>query len=371
MARPSKPWFWDARNCWAVTIDGKRHTAPRSIGPKDTLGALNWHKSIVDGAVPVKVGNYRVADVCELYLAWDENRVLAKQRCRRSHESCKCKLTRACATVVDGVKAGSMPVAAIKKRNLEKMLMTWAGEELSDLYRRDLGANLKAAFSWATHEELIPVNPFSGVSLPSEPESAVKFATRSEAASWLRFLWRQGLKDFAFLQRCLIHSGARPSELTRATWDEVAWDSWTDKSGHAGAVITRTAWKSSRKTGKARRVYLPPCLCRSLRRRMRAVLDPSKPIFSTVRGIQWSASNLSTVTERCRQLAIKQGLPFKDEGSDRLHCYRWRHTAASTLLTRGVPVPTVAELLGTSVRMISKTYSHILNSHLIDAASQL
>ena len=38
---------------------------------------------------------------------------------------------------------------------------------------------------------------------------------------------------------------------------------------------------------------------------------------------------------------------------------------------RGVPVAVVADLLGTSVKMISQTYCHILDSHLADAASYL
>jgi hypothetical protein len=24
VARPAKPWFWEARECWYVNIDGKR-----------------------------------------------------------------------------------------------------------------------------------------------------------------------------------------------------------------------------------------------------------------------------------------------------------------------------------------------------------
>jgi integrase len=189
----------------------------------------------------------------------------------------------------------------------------------------------------------------------------------------LRFLWRKGLKDFAFLQRCLVHSGARPSELTRATWDEVNFHGWKDKAGHSGAILVRTEWKSARKTGEDRRVYLPASLCRSLRRRMRALPDPdSNPIFTSPRHQPWTASNLATTTQRFLKQAIDAGVPLlKDEGPDRLVCYRWRHTAASSLLMHGVPIAVVGKLLGTSAKMISEVYGHILDGPLADAASRL
>ncbi len=123
MARPSSVWYWDARKCWATTVNGKRYTAPKSIGPKDHLGALTWHKSIVEGSMPLTVGNLRVADLCELYLAWDEKRVSAGQRDAQSHGLTIIKLTRACATVLDGRKVGSMPATSIERHHLEAMLL--------------------------------------------------------------------------------------------------------------------------------------------------------------------------------------------------------------------------------------------------------
>ena len=164
---------------------------------------------------------------------------------------------------------------------------------------------------------------------------------------------------------------ARPSELTRATWDEINWNGWKDKAGHSGAIVTRTEWKSARKTGEDRRVYLPASLCRSLRRRMEAVPDPDSTIFQSPRHQPWTASNLATTTQRFVKEAIDAGLPLKSAGPDRLVCYRWRHTAASKLLMDGVPIAVVADLLGTSPQMIAKVYGHILDGPLSDAASRL
>ena len=373
MARPSEAWFWEARNCWATTVNGKRHTAPRSIGPKDKKQAQVWYQSIVDGAAPVTVGNLRVADLCELYLAWDVKRVNAKQRCELAHDNASRKLTRVCATEVDGVKVGLIPVTSIKKRHLERMLLEWQSEGLSTNYTRDLGSVFKACFNWGLGEGLIAVYPFVKTPLPRATKAASRYATRQEAAQWLRFLRSQGKRDYGFLQRALIHTGARPSELTRATRDDISWNSWSERSGHKGAIITRTDWKNSRKSDEPRRVYIPASLCRGLKRRMEGPTDRSGHVFTTSRGIAWTAINLSTLTRRMRKLGIEQGLPFKDtaDGADCLTCYRWRHTAASSLLMRGVPIAVVGALLGTSAEMIAKTYGHILDESLANAASQL
>jgi len=329
---------------------------------------------VVEASIPVTVGNLQVHQLAEQYLAWDVKRINAKQRSEMAHNISAGKLARVCATVIDGGVVGSMPVASINSRHLKRMILEWQSEGLSAHYVRDLGSVFKAMFHWAADEEkLIAVYPFAKTPLPRAPRAASRFATRLEAAQWLRFLWRSGRRDFAVLQRCLIHSGARPSELTRATWNEINWSGWTDRAGHSGAVIARTDWKNSKKNDEPRRVYLPASLCRSLRRRMEGPASRFNLVFTTGRGIAWTATNLSTVTGRLRKTAIEQGLPFKDtaDGADCLTNYRWRHTAASSLLMRGVPIAVVGALLGTSAEMIARTYGHILDESLAEAASQL
>lgn len=377
MSRPSKPWFWEARKCWATNLNGRRYTAPRTVVSEHE--AWVWHKSVVDGAAPVTVGSMQVHQLAERYLAWDVKRIGAGQRSEPAHNTSACKLTRVCATEIDGVKIGEMPVALIRSGHLKKAILEWQGEKkangkrLSTNYVHDLGTVFRAMLNWAVHEGWVAVYPFTKTPLPRAPKAASRFATRLEAAMWLRFLWRSGRKDFAFLQRCLIHSGARPSELTQATWDEVNWSGWTDKAGHAGAIIARTDWKNAKKNGETRRVYLPASLCRSLRRRLEGPTDRSNHVFTTIRGSAWTGTNMSTTVRRLRKVAIAQGLPFQDtdDGADCLTNYRWRHTAASSLLMRGVPPAIVGKLLGTSAEMIVSTYGHVIDGALADAASLL
>lgn len=47
--RPTSVWWWAAGKRWAVNVDGKRRTAPATIGQDDRQGAEQWAEGI--GAV--------------------------------------------------------------------------------------------------------------------------------------------------------------------------------------------------------------------------------------------------------------------------------------------------------------------------------
>ena len=75
---------------------------------------------------------------------------------------------------------------------------------------------------------------------------------------------------------------------------------------------------------------------------------PAGPLFAARR----APPGAQTVTCRFRKLTKKLGL----EG---VTSYTYRHTALNDALVRGVPVAMVAELYGTSIQTISKSYSHL------------
>lgn len=368
MARPGKPWWWNERKCWAATIDGERKTAPRSIGRKEEGRAWAWYEAVrAGGASAADSGT--VKSIFESYLQWDRRRVASGDRNAKAHATCCIKVQRLCDAPAGVGRFADLDAALVRHDLMDRFQARWKAEGLSPGYRRELAVLTKTIFAWAARpvdgrDRLIPESPFAGVKPPPAPPPAERYATRGEAARWLRWLWRSGRRDFALLQRCLIHTGARPSEIARATWGEVRWG----EGGHGMAVIVRKEWKSARKTGKLRRVYVPERIHRMLRRRSGAV---DAHLFVTPRGLPWTSNNLGTTTSRLRDEAVEAGVDLPKEGPDRLTCYRWRHTAASTLLMAGVPVSTVAELLGTSVQMIERTYKHLLSGHLAEAAAVL
>jgi integrase len=364
MGRPGKPWWHTRRRRWCANIDGVRYVEPTGLGKRQVHEAWEWHRSIIPAPRPLGAPG-TLEDLCEAYLSWDSERVEAGERDGRAHQTTGYKLNRICGTRASVGLAGDVPVGRITPGLLEDLVTAWGRDGLSDAYRRELASAVKAVTRWASRSRggsrsLLASDPLERTSLPRAVAApAERYAGRDEAAAWLRWLWRRGLREPALLQRCLVHTGARPSELVRATWGDVKLESGT---------ITLSRWKAARKTGRPRRVYLPSRLIRSLRRRAG---QPDGLIWRTPRGLAWSGSNLATYTARLRAAAIADGIPVLADGPDRLVNYRWRHTAATSLLQDGVPIATVAELLGTSPAMIARTYAHILSDHLSAAAETL
>jgi integrase len=139
-------------------------------------------------------------------------------------------------------------------------------------------------------------------------------------------------------------------------------------------------------------VFFPPGLRRSL---LRAYNGPERhPEFVFVHGRgrggvgsgePWAdGSAFSKKRRDVRRAAIAEarrrasmGPPMRglelirDVGVDRVHNYRFRHTAISTLLRQRVDVPTIAELVGTSPAMSYHTYGHLMSDHFARAAERL
>lgn len=367
MARKPKPWWWKARGRWAVQLDGVRHVEPGGVAKDDLIGMAEWWESLKDKSAEqaVKTGGLTVGEVCRRYIEWDQGRVRAGRRDKSSQEGAANKLKLICRCTIRGGKVGRWRASQFKSKQFNTLVALWESEH-SPGYTRALAAVLKAAFSWAAKEASGPLlreNPIAGAALPPAPMAEERFAERNEAAAWLRWLHRNQdvPRSVVLLQRCLIHTGARPSEWTRAVVGEIDTREWQ---------IVRMKWKSAAKKKKPRRIFIPVRLRRTILRHTAGLTDESL-IFLTSTGVQWNHSNLSTATAHLRRKAIAAGVPLKDQGPDRLTCYRWRHTAASELLMRGVPINTVAELLGTSAAQVARTYGHLLSGHLSAAAEVL
>ena len=86
-----------------------------------------------------------------------------------------------------------------------------------------------------------------------------------------------------------------------------------------------------------------------------------KEAFETMRGeyFFWSGSGnpkscVGDWQRTLRRLGVLAGV--------HIHAHRWRHTFATTLLSKGVPVSEVAAILGNSARIVEKHYSQWISA---------
>lgn len=137
-----------------------------------------------------------------------------------------------------------------------------------------------------------------------------------------------------------------------------------------GAMAKLTVSDFDRKTGRLtisqdkvnnRQILLPKVQSAFLSGLVRNKL-PSAPIFSTDDGSFW---NKDKWKKPFKSAVAKTGLPTKTV------MYTLRHSVITDLITQGVPVLTVAQLSGTSVRMIEKHYGKLLDDSAVKALESL
>jgi site-specific recombinase XerD len=364
--RKPSPWWWEARQRWAVQIAGVRHVEPDGIAQDDLTGMAAWWESLKESVSSKadKVEGITIGQLAKAYLDWDEKRVGADLRDSNSHYKVRSRLKQICLESIQGVKIGRWRALRFGHKQYDELVMTWRAKH-SQGYTRALASTLKTIFNWGAKDisgPLLRRNRIAEAPKPPEPIVEDRFAEPEEAKAWLDWLNDRKIHpDYVLLQEVLIYTGARPSEWTRAVVRELDTREW---------MLIRDKWKAVKAKKRARRVFVLTRIREKLLKHIEG-LSPDAPIFLTPRGKPWNQSRLSAATRIYRSRAIADGVKLRDIGPERLTCYRWRHTAITNLLMEGVPIQTVADLMGMSATQISKTYAHLLKGHLADAAEIL
>jgi integrase len=421
MPRTAKPHWSKSRLRWYANIGepdekGRRREvfAPEGIGPRDKDGADDWMKAERkrrrEADKPADNSTLSVGALAQAYLQWADGKREEGKLAEAFYRGKQSHLRR----FVDEFR--ERQAWAMTPDDMNRFTEALQREGLTPNYVHNLIATVAAMFNWAAGKgRILTTNPLKadgGFERVRVPRTGEQFAERSEAAAWLRYLWGRSKPGsvnnrydrlLALLQRCLIATGARPGELLGMRWDDLRWRGWQTSAGHFGAkvMLEPSRWKAGAKTGNWRTIYIPPALTRALRREFNGPDRHPEVVFIHGRGKgglgagePWpDSSTLAQKTRRVRrELRQKQAeirarieagqdvteqerrleaINIHDEGSNRLDNYRWRHTAISTLLMRGEDVATTAELTGTSVAMIERTYKHLLDKHLQRAAERL
>ena len=115
------------------------------------------------------------------------------------------------------------------------------------------------------------------------------------------------------------------------------------------------------KAGQGRVIPLPDEACRLIKLQCASKL-PAALIFTRADGVQWNKDNW----KKPLRLGAKQaGLP------DSIVMYTLRHSVITDMVQTGVPLLTIAQLAGTSVRMIEQHYGHLRQDAALAALARL
>jgi integrase len=218
--------------------------------------------------------------------------------------------------------------------------------------RRCAVVSIKRAYNWAESEGILDENPLKHVKRPPNKRRE-RIPTNDERAAILGAIKDEGFRQFLYAMQ---ETGARPGEVRK-----VAAAHFSEEHG---------AWilpehKTKKRTGKPRVIYLTPAMI-ELTKKLIAQW-PEGPLF---RGPKRKGSRPFTRNAiRCRFFRLRRKLPHLKG----IVSYSYRHGFITDALERGVPVASVAELVGhTDLKMVSEFYGHLSEKrqHLQDAVKR-
>lgn len=245
--------------------------------------------------------------------------------------------------IFQGKPCGKLKVSALKPLHVTDWL---AGKSWNGTTRNRAISIVKRALNWCVEQGVLGKNPVAKMKKPKERRREVTLTDEQRRAIVA------AVKDEAFLHYlyALGQTGARPGEIRAVTAADLRDGYW------------QLDGKTTDATGLQRCIYLTPGmveLCRQLARE-----HPEGPLFLNTRGKPWTRN---AIRIRFRNLRKRLGLP---KG---VVAYVYRHDFCTTALERGVPIATVAELMGhADTKMVSKVYSKLAQKrqYLRNAAEQ-
>jgi integrase len=323
MRRATKPWFRSFNNTWYVQVSGKQ--VPLAKGRENQKEAYRRFYELMaleTGVVPVQITNVQAAVLFDLFLDWSlcHNEQVTSDFYKYFLQD-----------FAD--LYGGLEVKLLKPFHITKWLdaKPWGATT-----RNRAISCVKRALNWAVGEGLVPDNPLKTVRKP-QAQRRERILSEDE-----HHLILDSIKDLAFREFLLAlrETGCRPAEIRKVAKEHVD--------------LTNGLWvfhkhKTRGKTGKPRVIYLTPTMI-DLTRELLA-RNPDGPLFRNMRGRAWSGNAI-----RIRFRNLRKKFPQLNG----VTAYVVRHTYCTDALERGVPIATLAELLGhESTRMIDQHYAHL------------
>lgn len=211
---------------------------------------------------------------------------------------------------------------------------------------------LKAAFNRAVEWEYITSNPFLKVKVPKVATKQPVFITESE----FELLIANTSTDlFRTLFNLAYNTGMRLGEIVNLRWESV---NLKDKF-----IIVANTEDFTTKSKKERIIPIANSLLEILTEYETKSRKPSnKYVFEKILGIRL---NEDFVSKKFKEAVREANLP------DKYHFHTHRHSFASRLVQKGVPLYVVKELMGHSDIATTQIYSHLRKENLVEAIQVL
>ncbi len=241
----------------------------------------------------------------------------------------------------------------IKNREAEKFILEiYSRAKYSSLlYLR----TLKAAFNKAVLWNYIKENPFAKVKAPKIESNFPVFIDNVELNKILEFVKEDYLR---LLYLTAYYTGMRLSEIINLRWNAVDFES--------RFITVKNTEGFTTKSKKERMIPIPNVLFNKLILIKPKIISINRNdndfVFYRVKGV---ALNSNFVSKKFKQAVLRA------EVNSKVHFHTLRHSYASNLARRGVPLLIIKELLGHQSIRTTEIYSHLQQTDLVEAVNKL
>jgi integrase len=343
MARQPKPWRRsDAGGAWYAWVRKERvWLAP----PEATKTQANAELVKVLARMPRKdvwSAGITFRDAVNLFLANAEAKLSRGEMKPLTLEGYRRFLAPA------AVAMGRHPVAAMKPHHVSAWLDASRAKPWNSTTRNNAITAVKACLNWARKAGRIPENPIRDMEKPPARVTEADM-TPNLAAKIMDAGLDQPFRDFMAVA---FATGARPSELLRLEARHIHWA--------AGVAIMEG--KTTGRTRRDRVIHLNDAV--GVLGRL-AEFYPDGPLLRNRDGNPWTRHALAHRFARMRR-RLGLGKEATAKG--------FRHGFGTDGLEKGVPIATMAELMGhRSTKMLERHYSKLRqrSEHLKEAAGRV
>ena len=353
-----KDGLWVAR----VTLEGGKRKDFYAKSRREAAAKLKVAQKAVDDGLSLDSDKQTVAQFLEKWLSASV-KPSTRHKTFTTYESlCRTSIVP---------RIGTKKLAKLTALDLQALYTELADSGLSPRTVHHVHRVLHRAFTQAVRWNLITRNPCDGAQGPRVARAEMKVWTPEEADT---FLCATDEHRMHALYVLALTSGMRQGELLGLKWSDINWS--------AGTLAVRRALQWQRGIGL---VLVEPKTARSRRtihlaQKALAALRAHKDRQAFDRralGDSWRDSDLVFCDPGGAPLSpTRQTQIFQKAAADaRLPAIRFhdlRHTAATILLSRGVHVKLVSEMLGHSTIVLTlDTYSHVIPAMHGDAAAAM
>src|SRR6266567_8582882 len=255
---------------------------------------------------------------------------------------------------------GRIPVQKLTPQHVQAFYTRKQQEGLSAKSINNIHGMLHKALDHAVRWGLVPRNVCDAVSLPKQTRHEMQPLTEKQARQLLVAARGHSLEGLLTLA---VTTGMRSGELLALKWKDINFDTASLHIRRSMGYISGKGYlEFEPKTAKGRRkVVLPPFVCEALK------LHHTRQLQVRLKaGARWQDRDLVFCNKYGGYLDpahLRQRFDklLKDAGLPDVRFHDLRHSAATILLSMGVPAKVVQEILGHSqISMTMDIYSHVL-----------